>query len=33
VFHSAQEGQRPTHFGLAPPHSLHRNTDRTLGMA
>ena len=32
VFHSSHAGQRPTHFGAAPPHSLHRKTVRCFDM-
>ena len=32
VFHAPHDGQRPTHWGAAPPHSLHRKTDLTLAM-
>ena len=33
VFHSVHDGQRPTHLGLAPPHSAHRKIERTFDMA
>ena len=32
VFHSPQEGHRPTHLGAAPPQSWQRKTERFLAM-